>query len=276
VLDLLRSVFVLILAIVLSLGVSGLIEHRLLRSATGDVNARVVVGKLIRAVFLLVGILVALSVVGIDLTVLSVFGGALGVGIGLGLQKLASNYIAGFAILLDRSVRIGDMITVDNRTGIVTKATARYVVVHSLDNFEAIVPNEVLVTTTVINHSYTSWETRVGVPVQISYDSDLDLALRLMEEAATAEPRILQAPSPPKAFVNRFAEHGIDLELVVWIKDPENGQQNLRSSLNRRIWSLFGEHSVQISVPQREIRVVGGGEAPGNPGSNAPAGTSRE
>ncbi len=133
--------------------------------------------------------LVALSFVGIDLTVLSVFGGALGVGIGLGLQKLASNYIAGFTILLDRSIRVGDMITVDNRFGVVSKVTSRYVVVRSLDGVEAIVPNEILVTTTVLNHSYTSKDIKVGIPLQISYDSDLELAMRLMTEVALAQRR---------------------------------------------------------------------------------------
>src|SRR5207247_5591678 len=168
--------------LLVSLWVSGLIEQWLLRVPSVASNARVVAAKLFRAALLVVGVLIALPLVGIDLTVLSVFGGALGVGIGLGLQKLASNYIAGFTILLDRSVRIGDMITVDNRFGIVSKATARYVVVRSLDGVEAIVPNETMVTTTVLNHSYTSRDIKVGVPVQISYESDLDLALRVMTE----------------------------------------------------------------------------------------------
>ncbi len=164
--DLGRDSLVLIVAIVASLWIAGFLEQQLMRSKTGDTNARVVVAKLFRALLLLIGVLIALSVVGIDITVLSVFGGALGVGIGLGLQKLASNYIAGFTILLDRSVRIGDMITVDNRFGIVSKATARYVVVRSLDGIEAIVPNETMVTTTVLNHSYTSRDIKLGVPIQ--------------------------------------------------------------------------------------------------------------
>ncbi len=142
-----------------------------------------------------------MQAVGIDLTLLTVFGGALGVGIGLGLQKLASNYIAGFTILLDRSIRLGDMITVDNRFGVVAKLTARYVVVRSLDGIEAVVPNETLVTTTVLNHSYTSREIRVAVPVQVSYDSDVERALALMEEAARAQPRVLKGPNEPMATV---------------------------------------------------------------------------
>ena len=148
------------------------------------------------------------------------FGGALGVGIGLGLQKLASNYIAGFTILLDRSIRLGDMITVDGRHGIVSSVTSRYVVVKSLDGIEAIVPNETLVTTTVLNYTYTSKNSRVAVAVQVSYDSDVDLALELMTAAGNAHVRVLKSPSPPAAFVVRFAESGIELELGVWIATP--------------------------------------------------------
>jgi len=262
VLDLGRDALVLILAIVAALWISGFLEQQLMRSKTGDVNARVVVAKLFRALLLLVGVLIALSVVGIDITVLSVFGGALGVGIGLGLQKLASNYIAGFTILLDRSVRIGDMITVDNRFGIVSKATARYVVVRSLDGIEAIVPNETMVTTTVLNHSYTSRDIKLGVPIQISYDSDLDLAMRLMTDVALGEPRVLRQPNPPSVLVLRFAESGIDLELAVWINDPENGQGNLRSALYLAIWRAFRANDIKIPYPQREVRLVADSIAP--------------
>ena len=207
---------------------------------------------------LVLGVLFALQAVGIDLTLLSVFGGALGVGIGLGLQKLASNYIAGFTILLDRSIRLGDMITVDNRFGVVTKVTARYVVVRSLDGIEAIVPNETLVTTTVLNHSYSSRDVRIGVPVQVGYGSDLELALQLMAEAAHGEARVLKAPDPPAAFVVRFADSGIDLELGFWIDDPENGQGNLRSAINRAIWRAFRANGISIPFPQREVRIIGG------------------
>jgi small-conductance mechanosensitive channel len=256
VLDLGRDALVLILAVVASLWLSGFLEQQLMRSKSGDTNARVVVAKLFRALLLLIGVMIALSVVGIDITVLSVFGGALGVGIGLGLQKLASNYIAGFTILLDRSVRIGDMVTVDNRFGIVSKATARYVVIRSLDGIEAIVPNETMVTTTVLNHSYTSRDIKVGVPVQISYDSDLDLAMRLMTDVALAEPRVLREPNPPLVAILRFADSGIELELGVWINDPENGQGNLRSALYLGIWRAFRAGGVKIPYPQREVRVI--------------------
>ena len=257
VLDLGRDAFVVIVVVVLSLWLSSLLEQRLLRGTHIDNNLRVVLAKTFRALLILVGGLVALSLVGIDLTVLSVFGGALGVGIGLGLQKLASNYIAGFTILLDRSIRLGDMITVDNRTGTVSVVTSRYVVVRGLDGVEAIVPNETLVTTTVLNHSYTSRDVKVGVPVQISYDSDLELAMRLMAELAAKEPRVLKGALAPVVNVLQFANNGIDLELAVWINDPEKGQGNLKTALNIAIWKTFRDNGIRIPFPQREVRIIG-------------------
>ena len=263
-LDVGRDGIVVIVTVVLSLWASGLIEQRLMRMSHLDNNVRVVMAKLFRALLILIGLLVALSFVGIDLTVLSVFGGAIGVGIGLGLQKLASNYIAGFTILLDRSIRVGDMITVDNRFGVVSKVTARYVVVRSLDGVEAIVPNETLVITTVLNHSYSNKEIKIGLPVQISYDSDLELAMKLMEQVALGESRTLRAASTaPLVHVLGFGENGIDLELAVWINDPEKGQGNLKSALNVSIWKAFQANGIKIPFPQREVRLL----------ASAPAGT---
>jgi len=253
VLDLGRDALALVLAIVISLWLSGMLEERLMRGSAGETNVRAVLAKALRAVLLLIAVLIALSVAGIDLTVLSVFGGALGVGIGLGLQKLASNYIAGFTILLDRSVRLGDMVTVDNRHGIVTKATARYVVVRGLDGVEAIVPNEIMVTTTVLNHSYSTPDVRIGIPVQVSYESDLELAMRLMVEAANRHARVLQESKPPMVLIQRFADNGIDLELGVWIRDPKAGHGDLRSELYLDIWRVFREHGIKIPYPQREV-----------------------
>ena len=269
--EIVKGAVVVVVTIAASLWLSGLFEQRLMRSPTLDTNVRAVLTKAIRALLLVLGILFALEAVGIDLTLLTVFGGALGVGIGLGLQKLASNYISGFTILLDRSIRLGDMITVDNRHGIVTAVTSRYVVVRSLDGVDAIVPNDTLVTTTVLNHSYTSKDVRVGIPVQVSYDSDIDLALKLMEEAGAAESRVLKVPNPPTAFLVRFADSGIDLELGVWVADPEAGQLGLRSSINRAILRAFQTHGIRIPYPQREMRIVAQAPSPSAPASIAPS-----
>ena len=195
----------MILTLVVTLWLSGLIEQRLLKATSFDTNTKAVLAKFVRAVLLVVGVLVALQAIGFDLTLLTVFGGALGVGIGLGLQKLAANYIAGFTILLDRSIRLGDLITVDGRHGVVSRVTSRYVVVTSLDGVEAIVPNETLITTTVLNHSYTTPEIRISIAFQVAYDSDIELALRLMEEAARAEPRVMGAPNRPDGFPRRIS-----------------------------------------------------------------------
>ena len=271
-LEIAKGIVVVLVTIAATLWVSGLIEQRLAGATALNANLRVVLAKSIKALLIVVALLVALQAVGIDLTLLSVFGGALGVGIGLGLQKLASNYIAGFTILLDRSVRLGDMITVDGRHGIVSSVTSRYVVVKSLDGIEAIVPNETLVTTTVLNYTYTSKNSRVAVTVPVSYDSDVDLALELMLAAGNAHARVLKSPSPPAAQVLRFGENGIELELGVWIGDPEAGAGDLRSALHREILAAFRKHGIRIPFPQRELRILNADEL----ASSRPAGPSRD
>jgi len=256
--ELLKGAVVLILTVSGCLWLSGLVEQRLQNAAQVDSSVRAVIAKLVRALLLAIGGLFALQAVGIDLTLLTVFGGALGVGIGLGLQKLASNYIAGFTILLDRSIRLGDRITVDKYSGIVAKLTSRYVIVRSLDGVEAVVPNETLVTTIVLNHARAKREVRLGLPVQVAFDTDIDLALKLMEAAALTQPRVLRdAPNAPAALLVRFAESGIELELGIWIADPDSGQLDLRSALHRAIWRSFQANGIRVPFPQRELRVVG-------------------
>jgi small-conductance mechanosensitive channel len=218
-----------------------------------------VFARLSRSLLVLLAILIVLPLVGIDLTVLSVFGGAIGVGLGFGLQKVASNYVSGFIILLDRSIRIGDLITADNFYGEVKGITTRYVVVRALDGREAIIPNEMLITTTVQNHSYSNRQIRLAIPVQVAYMDDPERAMRLMQEVARKHPRVLAEP-PPKAFLARFADSGIELELGVWIGDPETGMLNIRSELNLAIWRAFREAGIEIPYPQREVRILPGGD----------------
>jgi len=232
------------------------IESRFMRARTLDVNLRVMFSKVTRALLVLVAVLIALPAVGIDLTVLSVFGGALGVGIGLGLQKIAANYVSGFIILMDRSVGIGDQVTIDRCTGELTQMTARYVVVRNPDGTEAIIPNETVISSTVINHSYSDRRVRMAVPLQVAYGTDLDLAARVMEEAARRQPRVLREPAPA-VLVKQFGESGIDLELGVWIEDPQEGHAGLRSDLYRAIWREFQAQGIEIPYPQREVRVLG-------------------
>ena len=244
-----------------ALWVSKLIEKRVMKLSDVDLSLRIVFTKLARTLLMVTGVLVALPIVGIDLTVLSVFGGALGVGLGFGLQKIASNYVSGFIILLDRSIRIGDRLMVDNRVGYVSKITSRFVVLKSADGSEALVPNDTLIANTVINQSYTDKSLWISLPIQVAYGTDLHQALALLCQAAT-HPRVKTDPAP-SAFVVAFADSGINLEVGLWVSDPENGMLSLRSDINLRIWQLFSQHGIQIPYPQREVHVLnhGNGEA---------------
>jgi small-conductance mechanosensitive channel len=253
-----KGVLAVMLTLVITLWASSLLEERVLNAASFDTNTKALLSKLLRALLLVIGVLIALQSIGFDLTLLTVFGGALGVGVGLGLQKLAANYIAGFIILFERAIRLGDMITVDGRLGRVARVTSRYVVVRSLDGIEAIIPNETLVTTTVLNHTNASHDIRVAVPIQVAYDCDLDLALRLMEEAAAAEPRLVTEGEKPTAMISAFADSGISLELVLWVTGPAVGMPDVRSKLNRRIFDAFKAHGIAIPYPRRDIQVIGG------------------
>jgi small-conductance mechanosensitive channel len=244
-----------VVTLLAAMWLSGTIEARLMRAESLHSSLRVVFSRLARALLVLLAVLIVLPLVGINPTVLSVFGGAIGVGLGFGLQKIASNYISGFIILLDRSIRIGDLITVDNFYGEVKNITTRYVVVRAADGREAIIPNELLITTTVLNHSYSNRQIRFALGLQIAYRSDLQRAMQLMEEAARKHVRVLADP-PPKAFLLRFADSGIDFELGVWIDDPENGVLGIRSELYLDIWRALQEAGIEIPYPQREVRIL--------------------
>ena len=227
-----------------------------------EITLRVMLAKLLRPVLVLLALFLVLPAVGIDLTALSVFGGALGVGIGFGLQKIASNYISGFIILLDHSVKIGDIVSIEKHTGKLNKMTARYVVVRSGDGTEAIIPNETVITSTVINHSYSDSRVCVTIPVQISYNSDLDTAIRLLLEAARAHARTMAAPEP-RVMITAFSDNGISLELGLWINDPELGAAAIRSDIYHAVWRSFKAQGIEIPYPQREVRLLGNAPAAG-------------
>ncbi|MFV2029663.1 mechanosensitive ion channel family protein [Neisseria sp. S1] len=241
--------------IVLALWLARFIENRLMNSERIDLNLRIVFSKIIKTVMIFLSVLIALPLVGIDLTVLSVFSGALGVGIGFGLQKVASNYISGFIILGDRSIRPGDRLTVNNFTGYVTKITSRFVVLKSASGTEALIPNETFVTSTVINESYTEKALWQGIDIQVAYKTDLNKAMTILEAAAAAQERIQNDPAP-KAFLVNFGENGIDLRLGFWVKDPENGFAGLFSNILMDIWQQFNENGIEFPYPQRDVRIV--------------------
>ncbi len=254
----LNGLVLVVATVLVALWLSGVIERRLLGSATLDSNISTVLGRLVKAVLSVIALLLSLSMVGIDITALSVFSGALAVGLGLGLQKIASNYVSGFIILLDRSIRIGNLVGLDATTsGIVTQITARYTVLRTLSGTEVIIPNEYLVSNIVRNESFTDSRLRVVVPVQVAYGSDLEQAMRLMVEAAQAQPRVLADPAP-QALLALFADSGINLELGFWIGDPQEGTGGIRSAINLAIWRGFRAQGIEIPFPQREVRLIGG------------------
>ncbi|MBN8758915.1 MAG: hypothetical protein BGO61_10255 [Thiobacillus sp. 65-69] len=252
-----QAAAVILVALIAALTVARLVENRLMGFSQINLSLRMALSKAVRTVLLILAVLVALPAVGIDLTVLSVFGGALGVGIGIGLQKVASNYISGFIILLDRSVRIGDLVTIDGKYGEVSRINTRYTLLRSADGAESIVPNEMLITQTVVNHSLSKSIVRVGIPVQVAYDTDLDQARALLLEAACEQPRVMQeSTNAPRVFLKEFADNGINLELGIWIRDPNEGQGALRSDINWAIWRRFKAAGIDIPFPQRVVRMV--------------------
>ncbi|HVB49353.1 MAG TPA: mechanosensitive ion channel domain-containing protein [Burkholderiales bacterium] len=258
--QLLQTAFWVVAALLLSLWIGSALEARLMRAQGMHASLRVVLARLGKALLVVVAMLIVLPLLGIDLTVLSVFGGALGVGLGLGLQKIASNYLSGFIILLDRSIRIGDLITADGHHGEVKQITTRYAVVRALTGVEAIIPNDMLVTTTVLNHSYTDKKVRVALKVQVAYDTDVEQTLPLLVEIAARHQRVLRDPAPAGQ-LTEFADSGINLELGFWIDDPENGTLNVRSDIARQMLSEFRIRGIEIPFPQREVRLLGANAA---------------
>ena len=243
------------LVMVLALWVSAAIERRLLRGSGDSLSFRKMAATIVRAALLLVGLLLALSAVGIDLTALSVLGGALGVGLGFGLQKIAANYVSGFVVLAERSLRIGDMVKIDNFEGRISDIRTRYTVIRALNGREAIVPNELLITQRVENCSLADPMVSLTCAVQVAYGTDVRALQALMEAAAAAVARVLDDPAPSCQLVS-FGADGMDLALHFWIRDPENGQGNVRSDVNLAMLDLLNSLGVQIPFPQRVVHSV--------------------
>lgn len=242
--------------LLIALWVSAAIETRLLHAATGgELSVRKAVSNATRAALMFVGLLLALSSVGIDLTALSVLGGAIGVGVGFGLQKLAANYVSGFVMLAERSVRIGDSVRVDTFEGRITDIKARYTVVRAPSGREAIVPNEMFIIQRIENLSLTDSRVLQSTVVSVGYDSDEALVMRLLIEAAAAQERVLADPAPGANLTN-FGADGLEFTLNYWIVDPENGLQNLRSAINLAILKSLREHHIEIPYPQRVVHAA--------------------
>ena len=234
------------------LWLSATIEQRLLRADSMHLSVRKIAANATRALLLLVGLLVALSAAGIPLGALGVMGGAVGVGIGLGLQRLAANYVSGFVILAERSLRIGDTVRVDNFEGRISDITTRYTLIRAANGRESIVPNEMLITQRVENFSYADPNAAITTVVQVAYGTDLAALTPKLQAAMAAVPRVLTTPGPAVQ-LSSFAADGLELTLVFWIGDLENGQGNVRSDVNLAVLRLLTAEGVEIPFPQRVV-----------------------
>ncbi len=255
-LQIIKGAFWVVVALMIAVWSGAALDSRLTKMAALDASLRVALSRSLRALLLIIAVLVSMQAVGIPLGVLSVFGGALGVGLGLGLQRIASNYVAGFIILLDRSLRIGDLITVDKYYGTVAQIRTRYSVIKSLDGTEAIIPNELLVSGAVVNHSYTSPQVRVAVRLTVAGDADVDKVSGFMIAAARSQARVLTDPAPT-VLLTGFVADGLELELGFWVGDPENGSGLVKSEICRAVLADLRAAGINLPSPQRDLNVRG-------------------
>jgi small-conductance mechanosensitive channel len=258
--NLLEGLVTAVLVLVLALWLSAALETRLLRGATDNLSIRKMAANAIRALLLFIGLIFALEAAGIDLTALGVLGGALGVGIGFGLQRLAANYISGFVILAERSMRIGDLVKVDNFEGRITDISTRYTVIRALNGREAIVPNEMMITQRVENSSLADPKVLMSGTVQVAYGTDLDRLMPVLTAAVAAVPRVVADPAPG-VLLSAFAADGLELTVAYWIADPQNGQGNVRSDVNMAVLRTLNAAGVKIPYPQRVVHTVSTGQS---------------
>ncbi|MFJ3059156.1 mechanosensitive ion channel family protein [Herbaspirillum sp. NPDC087042] len=254
-LTMLQAAASVLVTLIIALWIGTVLENRLMKFSGMHSSLRTVVARMARAILILIAFLVSLSLVGIDLTVLSVFGGALGVGIGLGLQKIASSYVSGFVILLERSMVIGDMVAVEKYFGKVTQINTRYTILEGLDGIESVLPNELFVSNPVQNYSLTHRIVRLSTQLTILYQDDVETVLSIMEQAALEVQRVSQQVAP-QALLIKIGADGLELELGFWITDPENGRLNVLSDVNRAIWKAFKAQGIQVAHAKRDIRIM--------------------
>ncbi len=246
------------LVMLLTLWVSSAIESRLLRTSTGsELSLRKAVSNAVTSLLMFVGLMVSLSAVGIDLTALSVLGGAVGVGIGFGLQKLAANYVSGFVILAERSMRIGDSVKLDGFEGRVTDIKARYTVIRAPTGRESIVPNEMLINSRVENLSLADSRVLQSTSVLVAYGSDVDLVMRLLTQACELQMRVLKEPAPFVTLTS-FAADGLEFGAHYWVDEQQSGLLTLKSEINLSILKLLNAHGIEIPYPQRVVHTRAG------------------
>ncbi len=249
-----KSVFALAVLLWFATVVSESLESRLRHSPNLTPSVQVLFGKLLKFSLITIAVLAAISTTGMDLTALAVFGGAVGVGIGLGLQKVVANLFSGLILLLDKSIKPGDVVAVAGTYGWVNTLGGRYVSVVTRDGIEHLIPNEEFVTTRVENWTHSNSKIRLKIPISIHYDSDVEQALELCVSCAAEISRVLADPSPV-CQLRSFGDNAVELELRIWINDPMNGINNVRSDILRRIWKAFHEAGIQIPYPQRDLHL---------------------
>lgn len=252
---LLNAIVLIFFTIIIALWISSVIERRLMKLESLDSSLKIIGIRLIKTAFTLLALMISLSTVGIDMTALSVFTGALGVGLGFGLQKIASNYVSGFIILLERSIKLGNVIEVAGNSGQVSQITTRFTVIKTLTGVEHIIPNEMLIGNVVKSHTLNSPSVRDTTSIGVAYGTDLDLAMKLMVQAAEKQPRVLKDPAPG-VLLTGFGDSAINLSVGFWVNDPENGTAGLISDINKEIWKLFCENNISVPFPQREIKIL--------------------
>jgi small-conductance mechanosensitive channel len=257
----LKLLFTLTLFVLVAAWISRWVERRLKRLSNLAPSTRIGIAKFANAFLIALSILMGLNAAGVDLTALTVLTGAIGLGLGFGLQSIAANFVSGFVLLMDRSIKPGDVISLSGQSGTSTEnfgwvqeLRGRYVVVRDRDGVEMLVPNQQLIQNSVINWSYTDPRIRLKLPIRVSYRDDPELALQILLTACEGQPRVLSDPAPVSRLMH-FSDSGIELELRFWISDPQEGVNNVRSEVNRAIWRLFKEHKITIPVAQREIVV---------------------
>ena len=230
------------------------LEHLFVRVGGLTPSQRVLFTKLSTTTLYAVAAIIGLNIVGLNLTSLAVFSGALGLGIGFGLQKVVSNLISGIILLMDKSIKPGDVIAVGDTYGWVNSLGARCISVLTRDGKEHLLPNENLITQTVENWSYSDRKVRLHIPIGVAYGSDVNLVRDLLLKSVEGHPRILKDPAP-RALIMGFGDSSIDFEIRCWIFDPQEGEANLRSDIYYRLWDLFKENGVEIPFPQRDIHI---------------------
>jgi small-conductance mechanosensitive channel len=257
----LKLLFTLTLFVLVAAWISRWVERRLKRLSNLAPSTRIGIAKFANAFLIGLSILMGLNAAGVDLTALTVLTGAIGLGLGFGLQSIAANFVSGFVLLMDRSIKPGDVISLSGQSGTSTEnfgwvqeLRGRYVVVRDRDGVEMLVPNQQLIQNSVINWSYTDPRIRLKLPIRVSYRDDPELALQILLTACEGQARVLSDPAPVSRLMH-FSDSGIELELRFWISDPQEGVNNVRSEVNRAIWRLFKEHKITIPVAQHDVRV---------------------